>query len=106
MFRDTLRLGEYVHRSIHVPVVFRPAFRAGPLTDTEVFGARPHMSADGACLGRRIVPSAPDDFGSVLAGSPFQNLHKLRRRIVVDLASPELRHTLDVKVLYGYDAVP
>ena len=106
LFRDTLRFGEYVHRGVHIPVVFRPAFRTGPLADTEVFGTRPQMSAGGACLGRRVVPSAPDDFGSVLAGAPFQNLHKLRKPIVVDLASPEPRHTLNVKVFYGYDAVP
>ena len=51
LFRDTLCLGEYVHRGVHVPVVFRPAFRTGPFTDTEILGARPHMSAGGACLG-------------------------------------------------------
>ena len=106
MFRYTLRLGEYVHRSIHVPVVFRPAFRTGPLTDTEVFGARPQMSADGTGLGRRIVPSNSDDPGPVLSGTPLKYFHKHRKRLVVDLASPEPRHTLDIKVFYGYDAVP
>ena len=83
-----------------------PTFRAGPLTDTEVFDARPHMSADGAGLGRRVVPSNPDDPGPVLSSTPLQDFHKLRKRIVVDLASPEPRHTLDIKVFYGYDAVP
>ena len=78
---DTLRFGKNVHRSIHVPVVIHPAFRAGPLTDTEVFGARPHMPADGTGLGRRVVPSNPDDPGPVLSGTPPQDFHKRKQSV-------------------------